>query len=187
MTNKQNKTTITIVALYNQEHNGIELYFTEKPDEAVRVKIKDAGYRWHNSKKCWYAKDTADTRKAAAKINADLTNMPADIAEGKAKKDKPIKKDKPAAAFAAAVAAVTEPAPETSAEPKEHAKGVFVQNVGFADEQIVWNIRKRTAKQVIVYQKGGEPITKMLKVSAKGTEYIIVDNLPCPFIAVAAK
>ena len=43
---------------HNTEHNGVEVYFPGKPSDAVRAALKDAGYRWHGTKKCWYASRT---------------------------------------------------------------------------------------------------------------------------------
>lgn len=51
---------------YNVELNGIEVTFDEKPIQAVRDLLKDAGFRWHRAKKLWYAKRT-DATEAAAK------------------------------------------------------------------------------------------------------------------------
>ena len=43
---------------YNAEHNGVEVYFPGKPSDSVREALKRAGYRWHGTKKCWYASRT---------------------------------------------------------------------------------------------------------------------------------
>lgn len=40
----------------NKEKNGIELYFNEKPENAVLRLLKDNHFRWHNAKRCWYIK-----------------------------------------------------------------------------------------------------------------------------------
>ncbi len=42
----------------NNEHNGIEIYFDKKPDSSILGTLKTNGFRWHNTKKCWYAKQT---------------------------------------------------------------------------------------------------------------------------------
>lgn len=42
----------------NQELNGIEISFDEKPEAATLDSLKTAGYRWHRVKKVWYAKQT---------------------------------------------------------------------------------------------------------------------------------
>lgn len=43
---------------FNAEHDGVEVYFPGKPSDAVRAALKNAGYRWHGTKKCWYASRT---------------------------------------------------------------------------------------------------------------------------------
>lgn len=40
----------------NEEHQGEELYFNEKPTSDVIDTLKENCYRWHNIKKCWYRK-----------------------------------------------------------------------------------------------------------------------------------
>lgn len=40
----------------NEEKQGEELYFDSKPDYEVIKELKNNGYRWHNTKKCWYRK-----------------------------------------------------------------------------------------------------------------------------------
>jgi hypothetical protein len=40
----------------NEEKNGIEIYFDEKPDEATRNLLKEEKWRWNPAKKCWYHK-----------------------------------------------------------------------------------------------------------------------------------
>lgn len=42
-----------------------EVYFDEKPDEAVRNRLKELKMRWHRQKKCWYGfADREDIKKA---------------------------------------------------------------------------------------------------------------------------
>lgn len=43
---------------FNADHDGVEVYFPGKPSDAVRAALKGAGYRWHGTKKCWYASRT---------------------------------------------------------------------------------------------------------------------------------
>jgi hypothetical protein len=58
--------------VYNQELNGIEIYFDGKPDQAILDNLKNTGFRWSNFKKCWYAKQSEKTIKEAEKyINTD--------------------------------------------------------------------------------------------------------------------
>ena len=54
----------------NNSLNGIELKFDSKPSIEILNSIKELGFRWHNKKKIWYAKQTAD-RLAKAKELAD--------------------------------------------------------------------------------------------------------------------
>lgn len=61
----------------NQEFNGIEITFAEKPARDVLDAIKAAGYRWHNAKKLWYAKNTEKRLEIARKI-ADGETVAAD-------------------------------------------------------------------------------------------------------------
>lgn len=41
--------------LINKEHNGIEIYFDSFPSEDTRKELKENGWRWSPSKRCWYA------------------------------------------------------------------------------------------------------------------------------------
>lgn len=53
--------------IVNQEHNGLELYFPEKPTQTVLDALSAAKWRFHRSKKCWYAKQNAANQEFAAK------------------------------------------------------------------------------------------------------------------------
>ena len=44
--------------LENNAKNGIELYFDKKPQDATINALKEHNFRWHSTKKCWYAKIT---------------------------------------------------------------------------------------------------------------------------------
>lgn len=44
----------------NEERGGVEVSFPGKPSEAVRDQLKASGFRWHNSRRVWYAKQTPD-------------------------------------------------------------------------------------------------------------------------------
>lgn len=50
-----------IKIVLNEEKNGVELYFNEKPGEDVRNNLKANGFRWSKYNKCWYAKQNEDT------------------------------------------------------------------------------------------------------------------------------
>jgi len=54
--------------ILNPELNGIELYFNDKPESTIISMLKEYGYRWHNVKKCWYAKQNTETMNTAAKL-----------------------------------------------------------------------------------------------------------------------
>lgn len=49
---------LTFTTKVNEEHNGIEITFSEKPYSNVISKLKAHGFRWHRVKKCWYAKQS---------------------------------------------------------------------------------------------------------------------------------
>lgn len=55
--------------LLNNELNGIELIFENKPASDILTAIKGAGFRWHNVKKIWYAKQTAERIALANSLN----------------------------------------------------------------------------------------------------------------------
>ena len=40
----------------NEEKQGEELYFDSKPNYDIIKELKQNGYKWHNTKKCWYRK-----------------------------------------------------------------------------------------------------------------------------------
>lgn len=45
----------------NEEHNGLEIYFDEKPSEEIRSALKEIKFRWHGMKKCWYGRAELST------------------------------------------------------------------------------------------------------------------------------
>ncbi len=50
------------------EHNGIEIYFDEKPSISVCDELKENGWRWHRVKRCWFTKRSPDAEKFAKKL-----------------------------------------------------------------------------------------------------------------------
>ena len=44
----------------NAAKNGIELKFSEKPEDAIRTALKDIGFRWSNKMGIWWAKQTPE-------------------------------------------------------------------------------------------------------------------------------
>ena len=62
----------------NNEKNGVELYFQNKPESTILSMLKECGYRWHNVKKCWYAKQNTETMNTAHKLSDnEITNSTA--------------------------------------------------------------------------------------------------------------
>ena len=61
-------------ALYtlNNEKNGIEISFQEKPGADTLTALKGAGFRWHRVKMVWYAKQTADRIALAESITSGV-------------------------------------------------------------------------------------------------------------------
>lgn len=52
----------------NEECNGIEISFSEKPGDIIRDKLKKAGFRWHSVKKVWYAKRSESREELAERL-----------------------------------------------------------------------------------------------------------------------
>lgn len=57
----------------NQELDGIEITFEDKPEAATLEALKASGYRWHRVKKLWYAKNTAERLSLAQSITDGQT------------------------------------------------------------------------------------------------------------------
>ena len=66
---------MTATITKNTEKNGIEIKFAAVPAREVLEALKVAGFRWHNVKKVWYAKDTEETAAFAEKV-AKCGNVP---------------------------------------------------------------------------------------------------------------
>ena len=62
-------TTLTL----NQELNGIEIGFSEKPVTEILSTLKEYGFRWNRQKKIWYAKKTPERLEMAQKIAGGQT------------------------------------------------------------------------------------------------------------------
>lgn len=67
-----------VEVLRNEEKQGIEIYFDTKPIQEIINALKEAKFRWHNVKKCWYAKENQDTLEIANKISngVEIGNIP---------------------------------------------------------------------------------------------------------------
>lgn len=59
----------------NKEKNGIELSFETKPSNDILTSLKAEGFRWHNARKIWYAKQT-DARLSFVRSFGDLSAAP---------------------------------------------------------------------------------------------------------------
>lgn len=49
----------------NTQFNSLEIYFTEKPGEAIREALKALKFRWNGKKACWYGYGEAEEVKKA--------------------------------------------------------------------------------------------------------------------------
>lgn len=71
----------------NQELNGVELYFGEKPVQTIINNLKAIGFRWNGKKLCWYAKQNEETVAEAQKlVNGEVAAVTETIKEVKANK-----------------------------------------------------------------------------------------------------
>ena len=52
----------------NDEKEGVELKFTEKPSEGIMASLRIAGFRWSRPKRLWYAKQNERTIAFAKKL-----------------------------------------------------------------------------------------------------------------------
>ena len=63
-----------IIVKLNNEKNGVEIYFNNKPSEEVRNNLSKNGFRWHKLKKCWYNKQSEESINFANSLkNTDTT------------------------------------------------------------------------------------------------------------------
>jgi hypothetical protein len=61
---------MTVKMILNEELNGVELYFDNKPSQDILDTLKASGYRWSNYKKCWYAKQNSNTLAFAEQLTS---------------------------------------------------------------------------------------------------------------------
>lgn len=55
----------------NNDKNGVEIRFTERPSEKVRAKLKELGFRWSNYNGVWYAKQSEKTIAYAKELSSE--------------------------------------------------------------------------------------------------------------------
>lgn len=80
-----------IKIVLNEEKNGVEIYFNEKPGEDVRNNLKSHGFRWSKFNRCWYAKQNEDTLNFANSLtNTTKEEIEQVSAEYKEEKEKEI-------------------------------------------------------------------------------------------------
>jgi len=69
---------MTATYTLNHEHNGIEIYFSVRPEQSVINKLKLHRWRWHSQRRLWYNKQSDDTLALAQSI-ANMNIQPAPI------------------------------------------------------------------------------------------------------------
>ena len=65
----------------NDEKEGVELKFTEKPSEEIMASLRIAGFRWSRPKRLWYAKQNERTIAFAKKLCGNVDVSPEDFQE----------------------------------------------------------------------------------------------------------
>lgn len=65
----------------NDEKEGVELKFTEKPSEEIMASLRIAGFRWSRAKRLWYAKQSERTIAFAKKLCGKEDISPVDFQE----------------------------------------------------------------------------------------------------------
>lgn len=61
---------MNITMHHNREYSGLELTFDKRPDQSVIDSLKEQGFRWHNKKKLWFAKETEARIAFARRLGA---------------------------------------------------------------------------------------------------------------------
>lgn len=59
---------ITAEVKLNDDLNGVEVKFSDKPGREVTTAMHDAGYKWSSKKQLWYAKQTSSAMNIAEKL-----------------------------------------------------------------------------------------------------------------------
>lgn len=57
---------------FNEEHNGIEIYFDSIPSDETRATLRENGWRWYKAKKCWYTRRSDASVSLAQKICGEI-------------------------------------------------------------------------------------------------------------------
>lgn len=53
---------VDVTVKFNEDKNGIELYFDNRPNAEMLTQLKANGFRWSKFQKIWYAKDNEERR-----------------------------------------------------------------------------------------------------------------------------
>jgi Large polyvalent protein associated domain 29 len=69
--NNSNIQTLQVSYKINDEKNGIELYFSDKPSEAIREQLKRMGFKWSPMRSIWYAKKTDERLQFVLSLLSD--------------------------------------------------------------------------------------------------------------------
>lgn len=60
--------------IYNQEKHGVEVYFDTKPEASILTTLRANGFRWSNSRKMWYAKQSEATIGIARSLSGEVAD-----------------------------------------------------------------------------------------------------------------
>jgi hypothetical protein len=66
--------TLQFTYKINDEKNGIELYFSDKPSEAIKEQLKQMGFKWSPMRSIWYAKKTDERLHFVLSLLSDSYN-----------------------------------------------------------------------------------------------------------------
>lgn len=61
--------------IINDDFNGIEIYFDERPDEEILEELHAEKWRWHKKKRCWYNYDSLLHRNTAERLCAQYNSF----------------------------------------------------------------------------------------------------------------
>lgn len=81
--------TTKVKVNYNDEKNGIELFFDSKPEQQVIEQMKGLGFRWHNRDKMWYAKQSQERNEFAESL-IEYQNKTSSMDEADTEKTEPL-------------------------------------------------------------------------------------------------
>lgn len=59
-----------VVVVENEEKDGVEVYFSEKPSDDVRIELKSNRFRWSRRNACWYRRRSPEALNFAASLVA---------------------------------------------------------------------------------------------------------------------